>query len=147
MVRLENIVNQIAIEGDRLVTHFIDRKDLTGVIDYATIFPRSAQEYVRYSKIVQKNRKIAGELSTGNYYWLDEPIITPIGTVRRMRVHEYDKKLTQCGYIDYEVKDYVQFKRKYLSLSECSIVDYTTYELVQLKLVKFKVLVYFPNIF
>lgn len=140
-----SIFTQIASDAQKMVQAHVDQKDLTGKINYTTIYARSQEEFIHFNDEIMRNGTIFDKQSTGNYYLLHEPFETTAGQVTICRTRMFDAHYTERGYLDFEVIDYSAFKTKYLQKSGFSLLRLPHVELVELRDSRYDVRAYFPD--
>lgn len=141
---LENIVNYLVGQGLKAIGKNTDEKSLP--VDYVAIFSKDEQEFKNLELLVRSlGREIYKKaLKTGPTFLLHEPLKTPAGRVRLIKVRKPDPTRPQRGAPDFKVKDYQDFKDKYLQKSgNFTLMIRKDLEMIELKGVD--VLVYFPN--
>lgn len=134
----------IASEAMRMVSFHVDKGDLAEGIDYASIYAQSPEEFDRITEELKNNGNVTLERLSGGYYRLHEPLKVSNITVHHCRVRVFDNEHPERGYIDFEVKDFKQFKNKYLSRPNFSLLS-SGEEMVELRDPKFCVRAYFPS--
>lgn len=142
--QLRTTYRHIASEAIRMVSSHVDKDDLAEGIDYASIYAQSQEEFNKITEELKNNGKVALERSSGDYYRLYEPLKVSDITVHHCRVRIFDNEHPERGYIDFEVKDFKQFKDKYLSRPNFSLLS-SSEEMVELRDPKFAVRAYFPS--
>ena len=134
----------IVADAVKMVTSHVDNNDLATGIDYASIYAQSPEDFSQISQELKNNGTVALERTSGNYYKLKRPLNTLEATILHCRVRAFDKEHPEQGYVDFEVKDYKQFKNKYLSRQSFSLLT-SGEEMVELRDSKFTVRAYFPS--
>ena len=115
-------------------------------IDYLAIFSKNHQEFEDLNQLVRPlGREVDQATSTtGVPYLLDQPIDTPAGSLKLLKIRKPDPTRPQAGAPDFRIKDYPEFKTKYLQTSgNFTLMVRNDLEMIELKGVD--VLVYFPN--
>lgn len=143
---LEKIVNYIVNQGLQAIRENTDEKDLP--IDYMGIFSKDDTEFTEMERLVCTLGKPGDKAATesGSTYLLNEPLNTPAGPLKVLKVRKPDPTRPQRGATDFRVNDYLSFKEKYLSSclnSNFSLMIRKEYEMLELKGVD--VLMYFPS--
>ncbi len=142
---LIDIYNYITKEAGKMVSEFVDRKDLTGKSDFASVYSKSEREFETFTQELKDNGTPADIQKTGTYYWLNRPLETSLGTIRRCRIRIADGNYKERGYVDFEVKNYQDFKKKYLKDTKFKQIDNPKVEMIELKSPGFNVRAYFPD--
>lgn len=108
----------------------IDNIKENKTIDCITIFSKSEEDYLNLNKELSNN-KIIDEMSSGNLYYLNEPIETQYGNLEFIKVRKHDDNYNDYRIsVDFIVDDYSRFKSK---LEKPIVKKYDTFELIQLK--------------
>lgn len=108
----------------------IDNIKENKTIDCITIFSKSEEDYLNLNKELSNN-KIIDEMSSGNLYYLNEPIKTEYGNLEFIKVRKHDDNYNDYRIsVDFIVDDYSRFKSK---LEKPIVKKYDTFELIQLK--------------
>ncbi len=143
---LIEIFNQITEEVGILVSQFVEQADLTGKSDFGSIYSKNEEEFDKFTRQLKDNGSPADIQETGTYYWLNEPLETSLGIIRRCRIRIPDGSYKERGYVDFEVKNYQDFKNKYLKRSNFKQIDNPKVEMIELKSPEFNVRAYFPDV-
>lgn len=144
MDKLIKIINYIAQQGIKAVKENTDNEDI--VLDYLAICAKNDQEYQDFLKIVQGlGEEVEKKTNpTGHTFKLKVPIQIPAGTLKYLKIRKFDPTRPQRGAPDFAVKNYEEFKTKYLiGHHNFSLILRTEFEMIELKGVD--VLVYFPS--
>lgn len=142
--QLRNKYGFIASEAQKMVSKNVDKKDLARGIDYASIYANSPEEFDEVTRELTDHGKVALERPSGDYYRLNEPLKVANLLIEHCRIRVFDTEHPEVGYIDFEVKNFEDFKSKYLSRPYFSLLT-TGEEMVELRDPKFKVRAYFPS--
>lgn len=141
---IEEIVNYIVNHGLEAIRDNTDENALP--LDYMGIFAKDDDEFEEMEKIL-KSLGTPGDktaTSTGLTCILNQPISTPAGPLKVLKIRKPDSTRPQRGAPDFRVSDYASFKEKYLpSGSNFSLMIRKDYEMLELK--GDDVLVYFPS--
>ena len=99
-------------------------------IDCITIFSKSEEDYLNLNKELSNN-KIIDEMSSGNLYYLDNPVKTIYGNLSFIKIRKHDDNYNNYRVsVDFTVDDYANFKSK---IDNPIIKTYDTFELIQFK--------------
>ena len=99
-------------------------------IDCITIFSRSDEDYIELNKELSSN-KVIDEMTSGNLYYLDEPIKTIYGNLSFIKIRKHDNNYNNYRIsVDFTVENYDEFKK---NLINPIVKIYDTFELIQLK--------------
>ncbi len=140
--QLHNKYHDIVSETIEMVSAHVDHEDLGKSIDYASIYAQSPEEFERVDAELKNNGTVAIESEEGNYYKLYEPLKISNTEILHCRIRAFDNEHPEVGYVDFEVKDYEQFKEKYLSKPYFSLLS-SGEEMIELKDPSFSVRAYF----
>lgn len=129
-----------------LVEQKIDGVDLTGNVNFATIFAQSKAEFEKYNKILSENSTVFDPQITGTYYRLNTPLVFAGKSISICRVRKPDEDHLELGYCDFEVKDFAAFARKYSQREHFRMLNNQHgIEMVGLQIPNSNVRIYFPN--
>jgi hypothetical protein len=140
------IIDEVTTTTGKMIASFVDKEDLTGKVDFASIYARSSEEFNLLTKELQRNGSIAKVLPTGSYYWLKVPLQTKLGIVRRCRVRAFDEQHLERGYNDFDVVAYAAFKDKYLRKPNFMLLNKPKVEMIELRVPTYNIRAYFPNV-
>ena len=100
------------------------------LIDCITIFSSSEIDYIELNNKLCGN-KLIDKMSSGNLYYLNEPIKTIYGNLYFIKIRKHDDKYNDYRIsVDFTIEDYNTFKSK---LNNPNIKIYNTFELIQFK--------------
>lgn len=100
------------------------------IIDCITIFSESEEDYLNLN-IELSNNKLIDKMSSGNLYYLNDPINTPYGNLEFIKIRKHDDNYNDYRIsVDFTVDDYDKYKNL---LVNPVIKKYDTFELIQLK--------------
>jgi len=139
----KKIVNYI-IEQGMGALRSTDEKG--AAIDYVAIFSSDDQEFKNLMIVAESlGKEIDKETAkTGRTFLLNEPMETLAGKLSLVKVRLPDATRAQRGAPDFKVKNYLQFKEKYLQSSgNFTLMVRKDYEMIEIKGVD--VLVYIPS--
>ncbi|MBU0706913.1 hypothetical protein KKG41_00900 [Patescibacteria group bacterium] len=141
---LEKIVNYIVSQGLKAIK---DNTDVEGLpVDYMGIFAEDDGEFMEIDEVLKTLGVLGDKTATpsGSTYLLNEPLNTPAGPLKVIKIRKPDPTRPQRGAPDFRVSDYSKFKEKYLaSCGNFSLMIRPKYEMMELKGIN--VLVYFPS--
>lgn len=99
-------------------------------IDCITIFSSSEEDYSELNNKLSNN-KLIDEMTSGNLYYLNEPISTIYGDLYFIKIRKHDDNYNNYRIsVDFTVDNYIKFKN---SLINPAIKKYDTFELIQFK--------------
>lgn len=127
-----NLLSQILTEAIELVESHVHKNDLTGRVDYVSIYAHSNAEYVTIRNKLLILGTVAIVNETGDYYKLTKPPLINNQPLRFCRVRKPDSEHPELGYADFEVVDYNSFKTKYLTRKYFSLLT-TGEEMIELR--------------
>lgn len=140
--QLQNKYHEIVSETIEMILAHVDCEDLGKGIDYASIYAQTPEEFERIGAELRNNGTVAIESVEGNYYKLREPLKISNTEILHCRIRAFDNEHPEVGYVDFEVKDYDEFKVKYLSKPYFSLLS-SGEEMIELKDPNFFVRAYF----
>lgn len=144
----QDMFRSIIAEAYALVSKYVEPNDLTGNINFAAIFAHNLVEFDKYLDDIRKNGKIFEKQPTGDYYVLDEPLITEFGNITVCRVRKPAPDALEQGYADFETTEFSAFKQKYLGRKYFrEITNVLGIGLIELRNPEFSVRAYFPQTF
>ena len=141
---LKKIVTYLVKQGLDTIENNTDENQ--AVIDYVSIFSKDDNEFKNLELVaetmgVQVDKE---NIKTGKTYLLNEPIETPAGNLKLVKIRIPDATRPQRGAPDFKIQNYQQFKEKYLQSSgNFTLMTRKDYEMIEIKGVD--VLVYIPN--
>jgi ubiquinone/menaquinone biosynthesis C-methylase UbiE len=124
------MIKQIILDELTKYKDDIDNIKEEKTIDCITIFSRSDEDYIELNKELSSN-KVIDEMSSGNLYYLSEPIKTIYGDLSFIKIRKHDDNYNDYRIsVDFTVENYDEFKS---NLINPVIKTYDTFELIQLK--------------
>jgi len=141
---LKKIVTYLVKQGLDTIENNTDENQ--AVIDYVSIFSKDDNEFKNLELVaetmgVQVDKE---NIKTGKTYLLNEPIETPAGNLKLVKIRIPDATRPQRGAPDFKIQNYQQFKEKYLQSSgNFTLMTRKDYEMIEIKGVD--VLVYVPS--
>jgi hypothetical protein len=141
--QLTSTLREIVSEVADMVAANVDEADLTGRIDYASIYSRTSEEFDQITEELKENGTVVIEKLSGSYYKLHEPLDTPAGIIKCCRVRRHDEKHIEKGYADFEVKNYSKFKSEYLHKPHFTLLEDSGEEMIELRDQLYPVRAYF----
>lgn len=125
-----NAINQLIKDELDKIKEDIDNIKEEKVIDCITIFSNSEDNYLTLNNELKNNRLI-DKMSSGNLYYLNEPIKTIYGDLLFIKVRKHDDNYNDYRIsVDFTIKDYDGYKNK---LKNPIVKTYDTFELIQFK--------------
>lgn len=123
------IKNIVEIELDKYKNDIENIKE-EKTIDCITIFSSSEKDYIKLNNEL-KNNKLIDEMTSGNLYYLNEPIKTMYGDLSFIKIRKHDDNYNNYRIsVDFTIKNYNDYKNK---LDNPTIKTYDTFELIQFK--------------
>lgn len=145
---IASIYGAIVKEAREMVSQTVSDQDLTGSVNYASIYAQSSDESDRFSEELGQNGEVADAQPTGSYFLLKKPLTTTVGNITICRVRKSDTEHRERGYVDFEAVDYEAFKENYLPRPYFSLIQNVHgIELVELRVLGHNVRAYFPDSF
>ncbi len=142
--KLEEIVNYIVNQGLQAISKNTDEND--SPIDYMGIFAKDESEFADIKQLLETMGSLGDKTATatGATYLLDEPLNTPAGPLKVLKIRKPDPTRPQRGAPDFRIINYPLFKERYsVDGGNFSLMLRKEYEMMELKGVD--VLVYFPS--
>ena len=125
-----NAISQLIKDELDKIKEDIDNIKEEKVIDCVTIFSNSEDNYLTLNNELKKNRLI-DKMSSGNLYYLNEPIKTMYGDLLFIKVRKHDDNYNDYRIsVDFTIKDYDGYKNK---IKNPIVKTYDTFELIQFK--------------
>ena len=124
------MVEELVKRGLEDYKNDISKIDENIKIDCVTIFSISDENYNKLNNELKTDRLI-DEMSSGNLYYLNNPIYTNYGKLYFVKVRKHDEIYNNYKIsADFVVDNYEEFKSK---LTNPIIKKYDTFELIQFK--------------
>lgn len=124
------MIKKIIEENLEKYKNDIEKIKQSKTIDCITIFSESEEDYLNLN-IELSNNKLIDKMSSGNLYYLNDPIKTPYGNLEFIKIRKHDDNYNDYRIsVDFVVDDYNKFKS---SLDNPTIKKYDTFELIQFK--------------
>ena len=142
---LEKIINYIIEQGALAIKSNTDEEQQIA-IDYVAIFSKNEDEFKKLEAVVESiGKEIDKETArTGKTFLLSEPLKSPVGPLFLIKIRKPDNTRPQRGAPDFRVKNYQEFKDKYLQSSgNFTLMIRKDYEMIEIKGID--VLVYIPS--
>lgn len=141
---LKKIITYLVNQGLQTIKNNTDEKQ--AIIDYVAIFSKDEDEFKNLNLIAQTmGPQVDKENSkTGQTFLLDDPIETPAGKLKLIKIRIPDDTRPQRGAPDFKIPNYNEFKNKYLQTSgNFTLMIRKDFEMIEIKGID--VLVYIPN--
>lgn len=141
---LENIIVYLVNQALEAIEKNTQERNLP--VDYVAIFSKNKKEFENLTQVaLSLGHEIEKQsLKTGLTILLNQPIQTPAGPLRLIKIRKPDPTRPQRGAPDFRVPDYKKFKDSYLyTSSNFALIIRKDYDMIELKGVD--VLVYFPS--
>lgn len=142
--QFKQLIEYLTAQGVKAIKENTDETEFQ--IDYVAIFANSDKEFGELLNIIRSlgSEKEIGTTKIGSTFLLNEPIQTEAGGVSYVKIRKYDPTRPQRGGPDFRIKNYAEFKKKYLQKSgNFTLMVRKDYEMIELKGID--VLVYFPS--
>jgi hypothetical protein len=139
---LRELAKDIVKQACELKDKHTNQKDAP--VHYCCIFSQSEKEYKELLEVANKNGKVIEETLMGPLFQI-EPFVTVSGLLRILKIRRPDPTRPERGDADFAVKDYDEFKEKYLSESGFNVIERDTFEMIEIMDPAFNVRVYFSN--
>ena len=141
---LERIINYIIKQGIDTIKNNTDEENF--IIDYVAVFAKNKNEFDFLDSVAKSmGDEVDKETAkTGHTYLLHEPIKTAAGLLKLIKIRFPDPTRPQRGAPDFKIKNYQEFKNKYIKKSgNFTLMLKEVYEMIEIKGVD--VLVYIPD--
>jgi hypothetical protein len=141
---LTEIANYVVVQGSKALNERAPGEETE--LDYVALFARDEVEFEDMascaSQLGEETDLAMGK--TGRTFKLYLPFTTDVGNIPYLKIRKPDQTRPQRGAPDFVVKDYLQFKARYLGSSgNFTLMPHRNGEMVELKGVD--VLVYIKN--
>lgn len=124
------MIKEIIKENLEKYKNDIDSIKENKIIDCITIFSSSEEDYDALNEELSNN-KLIDEMTSGNLYYLNSPIITTYGDLYFIKIRKHDDNYNNYRVsVDFTVDNYNEFKK---GLIHPVIKIYDTFELIQFK--------------
>ena len=125
-----NMIEQLIFEELDKYKNDIETIKEKKTIDCITIFSSSENDYKRLNNELSNN-KLIDQMTSGNLYYLNEPIKTMYGNLFFIKIRKHDDNYNNYRIsVDFTVNNYNDYKNK---LDNPTIKTYDTFELIQFK--------------
>ena len=121
---------------------YTDQKDAT--VSYVAIFCQNNEEYEEFTKLVKTFSSVINETPTGLHYKI-EPLKTIAGKLKIVKIRKPQKSRPERGDADYNVNNYIEFKKKHLQLKGFKLIERKDHEMIELMEFGADTRVYFSN--
>jgi hypothetical protein len=141
---LAKIINYLIGRGLETIKNNTEGVEV--VIDYVAIFAKNDEEFNRLNSFAKTLGKEVDMESakTGHTYELFEPLQTSVGLLKLVKIRKPDQVRPQRGAPDFKVKNYQEFKNKYIrSSGNFTLMLRKDYEMIEIKGID--VYVYIPD--
>lgn len=142
--KLEELIDYIIKQGIEAIKSNTDEKEF--IVDYVAVFAKDKNEFDLLDNVAKSMGKETDKetVKTGYTYLLHEPIKTPVGFLKLVKIRFPDPTRPQRGAPDFKIKNYEDFKNKYIKKSgNFTLMLKEVYEMIEIKGVD--VLVYIPS--
>ncbi len=143
-IELGNILDYLIKRGLETIRNNAENVEV--VIDYVAIFAKNSHEFNSLNAIARSmgNEVDKETAKTGHTYLFHKPIKTTVGLLKLIKIRFPDPTRPQRGAPDFKIRNYQEFKSKYLKKSgNFTLMLKETYEMIEIKGVD--VLVYIPS--
>lgn len=138
LVLIQDIVKQASALKDK-------HTNQKGVpVHYVAIFAQTKKEYEDLLTITKQIGSILKDTPTGPVFKI-EPINTVAGLLQILKIRISDSTRPERGDADFAVRDYQNFKNRYLSKFGFKLIKRETFEMIELIDSAFSVRAYFSN--
>ena len=137
-LKIQGIVKQAA----SLKNRYTD--EVNAPVNYACVFCQSEKEFKELSKLTKEIGKIVKQTYSGPLFYI-KPLHTVAGKLKLLKIRKPDLTKPEEGDADFTVKDYQQFKERYLKLPNFKLIKRPEFEMLELMDNDFNVRVYFSH--
>ena len=138
-----NLVKKIVSKSNDLKNKYTD--ETFAKVNYACIFCKDTDEYNCYIELLKKdNNRIIEDTYSGPLFRL-KGLDTVAGTLKLLKIRKYDDKHQDLGDADFTVKNYSEFKDKYINNSNFKLINGEGYEMLELMEENNNIRTYFSN--
>ncbi len=116
-------------------------------INYACIFCQNDSEFEEFNKQAGDVGSVVEQTPTGPLYKFNKSLETVAGPLWLLKIRKPNSERQERGDADFTLKNYKEFKEKYLKDSEhFKLIERENFEMLELRDEKFNVLSYFSSI-
>jgi hypothetical protein len=142
VVVLKQLVEEIVKKANDLKNKHTSEKNAP--VNYACIFAQSKNQYNNLLAVAQKIGSVIKKTPTGPLFHI-QPLNTVAGNLRLLKIRKLDTTRPELGDADFTVKNYSEFKKKYLSKTGFKLIPRENFEMIELVDPQFNVRAYFSN--
>lgn len=142
IIKLKSLIKKIVKKASELKNKYTDEK--SAPVNYACVFSQSQEEFKQLIFITKKIGKIIKETPTGPLF-LIKPLKASAGILKLLKIRFPDKTRPERGDADFTVKNFSEFKNKYLSQKNFKLIKRPEMEMIELMDKNFDVRAYFSN--
>ncbi len=113
-------------------------------VNYACIFSQSNEEYNKLVKSARMIGNVIKETPTGPLFQIS-PLETVAGVLKLLKIRIPDDTRHEMGDADFTVRNFVEFKKKYLPKKGFKLIKRENFEMIELTDSGFDVRAYFSN--
>jgi hypothetical protein len=135
-------VQKIVRESQKLKDRHTDQ--VNAQVNYVCIFSHTFEEYNDLYKLITKFGEIVQDTTTGPLIKFP-PMPTTAGDLQLLKIRMPDVSRKERGDADFTVKNYQEFKNKYINNSGFKLIIRDKFEMIELSDSSFGVLAYFSN--
>jgi len=139
---LKKFVQEIVRKSRALKDKHTSEKDAR--VNYVCIFCQNDEKFHELLDLSKKMGKIIEETPTGPLFHI-KPLGTIAGKLQLLKIRKPDEKRPELGDADFTIKNYSEFKKKYLSKKSFKLIIREKFEMIELLEPESDVLAYFSN--
>ncbi len=113
-------------------------------VNYACIFCQNEGQYDKFLIIMKSTGKLIKETPTGPLFHI-YPLNTVAGKLQLLKIRKPDATRPELGDADFTVKNYSEFKKKYILKTGFKLIPRENFEMIELIDPEFNVRPYFSN--
>lgn len=140
--KLKKLVSGIVGRASILKNKYTDQQN--ACVNYACIFSQNDFEYNILIKAAENIGNIIKQTPTGPLFHIEQ-INTISGQLKLLKIRHPDKTRPERGDADFTVKDYDNFKKKYILEDRFKLIERENFEMIELIDPAFDVRAYFSN--
>jgi hypothetical protein len=139
---LIKIVQDIVAESVKLKDEMTDQHDVP--IGYVAVFCQDDTEYEEFKRLAYENGHLAEETYSGPVFVVPT-IETASGALNVVKIRNPNPETPERGDSDFDARDYMKFKEKYLGQPGFSLIQREEFEMIEVLSPKYNVRIYFSD--
>ncbi len=139
---LVSLIEKVVERAEELKDKQTDQNEVP--VNYACIFTHSDDEFKEFSELSLKLGAVIEETPSGPLFKI-RPLKTSAGKLRLLKIRKPYKERPERGDADFTVRNYKEFKSKYLKRPQFNLIERKKMEMMELIDPDSDVLVYFSH--